>query len=159
EEPLKEVTATADVQMCVIPREDLNPAALASFVRDHSHTLSLARLRPDGWDLANVAVADLLEKIRRAGPPLRAYLGSSPLYGIKTGLNEAFLIDQATRDRLVAEDPKCKPLIKRFIRGRDIQRWYPEWGGEWIILLKSSENAEWPWSDAGKRAERLFAET
>ena len=157
EEPLEEVTISANVAVCAIPRDELDERNLAGLVRDRSHNLSLARLRPDGWDLANVGLADLLEKIRRSGPPLKDYLGSSPLYGIKTGLNEAFLIDQATRDRLVAEDPRCEPLIKRFLRGRDVQRWHPEWGGEWIILLKSSENANWPWSHAGKRAEGLWA--
>jgi len=145
------------VSICSVPREQLDGLDLPRFVSRSSHKLPISRLRPEGWDLENVAVADLLEKIRRAGMPLRQYVGSAPLYGIKTGLNEAFLIDQATRDRLVAEDPKCEPIIKKFLRGRDIQRWHPEWGGQWMIVLKSSENAEWPWANADAKAEAVFA--
>jgi len=34
---------------------------------------------------------DLLNKIKRNGVPLADHAGVKPLYGIKTGLNEAFL--------------------------------------------------------------------
>ncbi len=41
-------------------------------------------------------------------------------YGIKTGFNEAFYIDEATRELLIAADPKSTELIKPMVRGRDI---------------------------------------
>ena len=46
-------------------------------------------------------------------------------YGIKTGYNDAFFIDGATRNRLIAEDPKSAELIKPLLRGRDIHAWLP----------------------------------
>ncbi|MBR6841015.1 MAG: N-6 DNA methylase [Prevotella sp.] len=54
-------------------------------------------------------------------------------YGIKTGYNDAFFIDEATRERLIAEDPKSSELIKPLLRGRDIQTWIPEWDGLYLI--------------------------
>lgn len=45
-------------------------------------------------------------------------------YGIKTGYNDAFFIDRATRDCLIAEDPKSAELIHPLLRGRDLQAWY-----------------------------------
>ena len=42
----------------------------------------------------------LMEKIRRVGVPLKEFAGSRPLSGIKTGFNDAFLIDTATKERL-----------------------------------------------------------
>jgi TaqI-like C-terminal specificity domain len=78
---------------------------------------------------------------------------------VKTGFNEAFFIDQATRDRLITEDPKCESLIKKLIRGRNIQRWAVEWEKEWIIALPSSHNEEWPWApltDNPAKAEETF---
>lgn len=123
------------VVVCAISRDELDPDGLPELVRERSHRVPLVRLRPEGWDLEDQAVAALLEKIRRAGISLKDYVGK-PYRGILTGLNEAFLIDQATRDRLVAEDPKCEPVIRRFLRGRDIDRWHPEWGGEWMIFAR-----------------------
>jgi len=124
------------MQMCSVPRAALPGLDLQGFVVQHSRPVRLARLRPAGWDLEGGRVSDLLEKIKRAGVPLRDYIGSSPLYGVKTGFNEAFLIDQATRDRLVAEDPNCEPIIKKYLRGRDIQRWHPQWAGQWMIFAR-----------------------
>ena len=54
-------------------------------------------------------------------------------YGIKTGYNDAFFIDGATMDRLIAEDPKSAELIKPLLRGRDIQAWMPEWDDLYLI--------------------------
>jgi len=42
-------------------------------------------------------------------------------YGIKTGFNDAFIISQSVRDRLVEEDPKSEEILKPILRGRDIE--------------------------------------
>ena len=54
-------------------------------------------------------------------------------YGIKTGFNEAFIIDNQTKDALVAEDPKSSEILKPVVRGRDIRRYKAEWPGLWLI--------------------------
>ena len=54
-------------------------------------------------------------------------------YGIKTGFNDAFFIDGATRSRLIAEDPKSAELIKPLLRGRDIQAWVPDLVDQYLI--------------------------
>ena len=82
-----------------------------------------------------------------------------PFYGIKTGLNEAFLIDTPTHERLVREDPRSAEIIKPYLRGQDIKRWAPEWNELWMIVLKSSGDHHWPWSNAGDDAEEVFRRT
>jgi len=54
------------------------------------------------WEFENPKLKALRDKIRDGKPTLKEVYGS-PLYGIKTGRNEALVIDWATRDRLVAE--------------------------------------------------------
>ena len=56
-------------------------------------------------------------------------------YGIKTGYNDAFFIDAATREQLIAEDPKCAELIKPLLRGRDIQPWLPAFANLYLINM------------------------
>jgi hypothetical protein len=87
------------------------------------------------------------------GVPLAEFAGVKPLYGIKTGLNEAFLIDTQTKERLVREDPRCAEIIKPYLRGQDIKRWSPEWAGLWMIVLKSSGDQLWPWSHTPDTAQ------
>ncbi len=56
-------------------------------------------------------------------------------YGIKTGYNEAFIIDTATRNELIAQDPKSAEIIKPILRGRDIQAYEAHWAGLWVIFI------------------------
>lgn len=53
--------------------------------------------------------------------------------GILTGYNEAFIIDQAKRDELIAADPKSEELIRPILRGRDIRAWVPAWSSLYLI--------------------------
>ncbi|WP_119071974.1 Eco57I restriction-modification methylase domain-containing protein [Aggregatilinea lenta] len=141
------------------PREEYKHWELRDFVEHQSYGVSTKRFSSTPWSLEMPEVERLMAKIQEAGVPLREYIGAEPYYGIKTGFNEAFLIDTATRNSLVEEDSACENIIKPYLRGQDIKRWTPEWAGLWMILLKSSENFHWPWSEAGKEAEQVFAST
>ena len=54
-------------------------------------------------------------------------------YGIKTGFNEAFIIDGAKRAELIAADPKSAEIIRPILRGRDIKRYNYEFADLWLI--------------------------
>lgn len=84
-----------------------------------------ARLTGASWQFEEDALARLRAKIVAGRKTLGEVYGA-PLYGIKTGLNKAFMIDRATRDRLVAADPKSEELLKPFLRGEDVKRWRVE---------------------------------
>jgi TaqI-like C-terminal specificity domain len=83
-----------------------------------------------------------MDKIRRAGVPLEEYAGSKPYRGVLTGCNEAFLIDTPTRDALVAEDPGSAEIIKPYLRGQDIERWYAPWQDLWMIFCRRGIEVE-----------------
>jgi hypothetical protein len=57
------------------------------------------------------------------GSSLGKYVNDKIVYGVKTGLNEAFVIDAVTKKRLIKEDSKSAALIKPFLVGRDIKRY------------------------------------
>lgn len=143
-----EAAGARQVRVTAFPREQWSAGAdLARYVAEHSHAVPLAALGRAAWSLEHAPVEALLAKIRGAGVPLGQFAGTRPLYGVKTGLNEAFLIDTATRDRLVAEDPGCAAIIRPYLRGQDIKRWVPDWQKLWMIVLASSGDRRWPWSD------------
>jgi len=64
------------------------------------------------------------------------FAGAKPFYGVKTGFNEAFLVDTPTKDALIAEHPRSGELIKPYLRGQDIKRWSPEWADLWMIFTR-----------------------
>jgi hypothetical protein len=100
-----------------------------------------------------------METLRQRGIPCAEFAGVKSYRGITTGMNESFLIDTPTRERLVREDPRSAEIITPYLRGQDIKRWSPEWNGLWIIVLKSSGDHNGPWSDAGDDAEEVLRRT
>jgi hypothetical protein len=116
--------------------------------RDFSHHLThfdvmTSELRNEGWTLVPAEVQRLLAKIRSKGTPLGEYVDGKIYYGIKTGLNEAFVIDRATRDRLIAEDPRSAEVIKPFLAGRDIKRYEQPRSDRFLILFKNGDTKKW----------------
>ena len=119
-----------------------------------------ADLSPSGWQLEPQAERDLLAKLRAGGTPLGEWCQGRFYYGIKTGLNDAFVIDGAKRAQLINSDPKSAEIIKPFLRGRDVKRWRVEPADKWLIKISSSENEEHPWSGLPEdNAEAVFRKT
>ena len=93
-----------------------------------------AALGAGSWELENPAMRALRNKIMAGKKTIKDVYGA-PLYGIKTGLNGAFVIDNATKERLCAQDPKSADLLKAFLEGKDLKRWRAEPRGLWLIYI------------------------
>jgi TaqI-like C-terminal specificity domain/Eco57I restriction-modification methylase len=126
----------ATARVCDIPRDTLRIDDLSNQIEAEGFELPREKLTADAWTLEPPGVMALMEKIRRVGRPLKEYAKVKPLYGIKTGLNEVFLIDTKTKEQLIASDKKSVELIKPYLRGQDIDRWSPEWAGLWMIFSR-----------------------
>lgn len=75
---------------------------------------------------------DIMDKVVSVGTPLENW-NIKINFGIKTGYNEAFIIDENTKDHLTKKDSKSKELIKPLLRGRDIQKYYSTPTGYYLI--------------------------
>lgn len=81
--------------------------------------------RPAGterWVILSAAEWPIFYRMQQSGTPLREW-DISINYGIKTGLNDAFVINDETREALIAKDPKSAKIIKPILKGKDIRRW------------------------------------
>ncbi|MBP1467705.1 Eco57I restriction-modification methylase domain-containing protein [Candidatus Chloroploca sp. M-50] len=133
EKPTNGVPTNRQVCVADFPREALGGDALDVYISEHSRAVPQARLSRSTWSLANASIDDLMLKIRDAGEILSRFAGIKPLSGVKTGFNEAFLLDTVTKERIVREDMRSSKIIKPYLRGRDIKRWMPEWDDRWMI--------------------------
>jgi adenine-specific DNA-methyltransferase len=91
------------------------------------------------WILLNPIELSVKTKIDIAGISLKEW-GISINFGIKTGFNEAFLIDNIIRDEIISKDKNSQKLIKPLLRGRDIQRFFPEFSNTFLIATFPSLN-------------------
>jgi hypothetical protein len=109
--------------------KDINVAFMARAV-----SMPLARLGAGSWQFEDGHLARLRDKILIDKKSLSEVYGA-PLYGIKTGLNEAFIVDKETRDGLVKRHGASAKLLKPFLRGENIQRWRVESEGLFLINI------------------------
>ena len=99
-----------------------------------------AELAARGWQMEPQAERQLLGRVRAGGKTLNDWCGGRLHYGIKTGLNEAFVIDGAKRAELIATDPNSAEIIKPFLRGRDVKRWGVQPADKWLIFTRQGTN-------------------
>ena len=123
----------------------LNFSSLQNLVKKEAYQVDVKSLEDKGWSLSNQIESALLDKIKKAGIPLGEYIEGKIYYGIKTGLNEAFVIDEETKKRLIKENKKSEEILKPYLRGRDIQRYSTATNGLWLIFtLRSTDISKFP---------------
>ena len=61
--------------------------------------------------------------MRKLSLALNSYIEGKTYFGIKTGFNQAFIIDDATRREIIERDPKSADIIKPVLVGKDIRRY------------------------------------
>ena len=94
----------------------------------------------DSWVILSPIEQSIKRKIEAVGTPLRDW-DIQINYGIKTGCNEAFIIDTAKRDEILAncqtedERRRTEEIIRPILRGRDIKRYSYEWANLWLIYI------------------------
>ena len=137
---------------------------LATYLTTHarpSHRDAL--LDPLGWIIQDEVLARALKRIRRQFRALGEVAMGPLQYGLKTGLNEAFVVASATAQELSSDSDYGSGLIREWIRGQDIRPWRAIPSGLKVIALQSSNDRGClhPWKDSPTEpvAERMFRAT
>ena len=119
----------------------------------------------DSWVILSPIEQSIKRKIEAVGTPLKDW-DIQINYGIKTGCNEAFIIDTAKCNEILdncqteEERKRTEELIRPILRGRDIKRYGYEWADLWLIYIpwhfpfQFDENIQ----GASDKAERAFKE-
>lgn len=116
--------------------QDLDFGDLDNYLQDKTFTVKRQSLAKAGWALVSEDEQALLDKLREKGMPLGEYVDKQIYYGIKTGLNEAFVIDDKTRDYLIGQDAKSAELIKPYLAGRDVKRYKTPESTKFLIFTR-----------------------
>jgi hypothetical protein len=110
---------------------------LTDYLKQNGSTLEFTS--GSSWVILNPIEKKIKEKIESIGIPLKDW-DISINYGIKTGCNEAFIIDKSKRDEIIAKDNKSAEIIRPILRGRDIKRYGYEFAELYIIATFPSKN-------------------
>ena len=136
---------------------------LSDFVRQQDIICDFST--SDSWVILSPIEQSIKRKIEAVGTPLKDW-DIQINYGIKTGCNEAFIIDTAKCNEILdncqteEERKRTEELIRPILRGRDIKRYRYEWADLWLIYIpwhfpfQFDENIQ----GASDKAERAFKE-
>ena len=92
----------------------------------------------ESWSILSDIERSIKAKIEAIGTPLKDW-DLQINYGIKTGFNDAFIIDSAKRKEILdacqTEDERQRTaeIIRPILRGREIRRYGYEWADLWLI--------------------------
>ena len=118
------------------PIKDLKLQTLQKEIQKVGSELDNEALGDGNWTLTSKQEVNLLKKMQQLGQPLEKYISGKIYWGIKTGYNKAFVIDEFTKDRLIAEDPKSTEIIKPFLEGKDVRRYAPASNEKFVIFTR-----------------------
>ena len=116
---------------------------LSDYVQTHAVLSSFSS--SESWSILSDIERSIKAKIEAIGTPLKDW-DLQINYGIKTGFNDAFIIDSAKREEILdacqTEDERQRTaeIIRPILRGRDIKRYGYEWADQYIIATFPSRH-------------------
>ena len=109
---------------------------MSDFVQQNKLTIRFDT--SNSWVILTPIEQSIKSKIEAIGTPLKDW-DIQINYGIKTGLNDAFIISTEKRKEILAgcadeeERARTAELIRPILRGRDIKRYGYDWADLWLI--------------------------
>lgn len=116
---------------------------MSDFVRQKGHNCTFTN--NDSWILLSPIEQSIKQKIESVGVPLKDW-DIRINYGIKTGYNDAFIVDGMKREEILSncktdeERQKTAKIIRPILRGRDIKRYYFEYADLFLIATFPSKH-------------------
>ncbi len=92
-------------------------------VEERTYPVGSEMLAQAVWSFAEQRDESLLERLRTSYSILGEYCNGQICMGVKSGLQEAFVIDESTRQAILDSNPIAAEIIKPFVNGRDVRRY------------------------------------
>jgi len=147
-----------------MPKEELAVSVLTeankddfySNVNNTSEKFLVNQFTSETWVISSGVEQKLIERLKSDLKTLADFVGGEAYRGVLTGLSEAFLIDEATKQKLVSADRNANEVIKYFLQGRDVKAYATPKSISHLILLEkgftknkignpATENIAWEW--------------
>ncbi len=122
---------SSETSACILGK-DFSINNISDYIRHNSVS---SCFKSNIWLVLNGVEQKIKEKIERIGKPLKDW-DVQINYGIKTGFNEAFIIDTDIRNELIEKCPKAVEIIRPILLGKNVKRYNYEWNNLWIIFTK-----------------------
>lgn len=129
-------TPSGCTKACSINKDEFDITKLSDYVQTHAVSSSFSS--SESWSILSEIERSIKEKIEAVGTPLKDW-DIQINYGIKTGFNDAFIIDSVKRNEILSacqteeERQRTAEIIRPILRGRDIKRYSYVFAEQYLI--------------------------
>lgn len=129
-------TPSGCTKACSINKDEFDITKLSDYVQTHAVSSSFSS--SESWSILSEIERSIKEKIEAVGIPLKDW-DIQINYGIKTGFNDAFIIDSVKRNEILSacqteeERQRTAEIIRPILRGRDIKRYSYVFAEQYLI--------------------------
>jgi len=106
---------------------------LSSYVKSEGYQIESLEKDGNNWSFGSQGAEKVMAKLCASGLTLGKWLSEPICYGVKSGLVDAFVIDRTTAQSLQIGSSKCRKIIRPYIVGREIRRYEPVEGSNYLI--------------------------
>ena len=111
-------------------------------ISDSTYEMAPQALEQPVWNFGRPGVDSLLSRLQSNHPSLNGYCNGQICMGVKSGLTQAFIIDERTRAAILRRNRKAEEIIKPLLNGRDIRRYHINFQGQFLIYTYHGVNIE-----------------
>ena len=127
----------SDCKACAVDKNEFDINKMSDYVQTKTVVTSFSS---EPWTILSDVELSIKKKVEVYGKQLKDW-EIQINYGIKTGFNDAFIINTQERDviltRCANEEEKVRTaaIIRPILRGRDIKRYNYDWEDRWLIWI------------------------
>ena len=118
------------------------PINIENLFNDTSEIFEKAKFEKDMWRFSSNKNQGIIDKFKSGETTLKDYTIGGVYYGIKTGLNQAFIITEEDRTKILAEDKNSDIIVRKMVEGDDFKRWHLNHSGRYLLATGYDLNIE-----------------
>ncbi len=104
-----------------------------AFFEQNKAGITNKSLGDEEWSFESPARVELLQKLKGMPSTLGKHFNNQIFAGIKTGLDDAFVINEKERNEIIERSPEAAKIIKPWLRGKDVRCWHASYKNLYII--------------------------
>jgi type I restriction-modification system DNA methylase subunit len=117
-------------------------SSLDQYVSNYKSNVNRLFLRDEGWSIADDKIMRIITRLSKEKSSLKEFIGGKMYVGLKTGLNDAFIINKEFYKALTLKSTKYEEIVKPYGVGRDLSRYGKPTIDKYIICIPNK------WTDS-----------
>ena len=128
-----ELSYTPPLSLELFSTVEVGTSKIKDVIEQSTYKIPSESLLNDVWSFTKSELEDILSRIKAISISLNDYCGGNIGYGVKSGIEKAFVIDEQKKDEIIKKDPASANAIKPYLIGRDLKRYQINFGQRYLL--------------------------